>query len=74
MTDKTPAREACRHWVDDKHNYCFEPAVVIVWGKLHPRDELGPRCEDHLPKELLRYWPGNLSQYAAFDLRGLYRD
>jgi hypothetical protein len=68
-TDERHVTEWCRH---DKRNgdRCNRPAIVIVWGKLAARNELGPRCRDHLPKWLNL---GRVDQYAVFDLRGLTR-
>lgn len=61
--------EWCRHWPANKDR-CDQQAIVIVWGKLARRRELGPRCAEHLPTWLDL---GRLDQYAAFDLRGLTR-
>lgn len=66
-----PIIEGCRAWVGD--NRCPNRAVVLVWGKMHEPDELGPRCEDHIPATVRRYWPHLIDQYAALDLRGLVR-
>lgn len=39
-----PVRESCRAWlVTDR---CNAPAEFILWGKLIPADDLGPRCYD----------------------------
>lgn len=65
--------ETCRHW---PHNgdRCDQPAVVIVWGKLFPTDELGPRCGAHLPEQVAAQPFMRLDQWAVFDLRGLTRE
>lgn len=67
-----PVRECCREWVESKSNICGEEAVVLVWGKLHEPEEFGPKCIDHLPEGLRRH-PFGLRNYAALDLRNLYR-
>ena len=64
-------REYCHQWVGRAApRRCDRPAVVIVWGKLSHPDELGPRCQDHLPSWLHMH---QVDQYAVFDLRGLER-
>lgn len=37
---------ACRNWIAEKHDNCNGPAKYIVWGKLFPKEYLGPRCEE----------------------------
>lgn len=59
--------ETCRYWLARKMNRCDDPAVVITWGKLVDRDDLGPRCEKHLPDFLAQ--DPRWEQYAVFDLR-----
>lgn len=70
----TDVQEFCREWVDEKGNYCYEDAEVILWGKLFPPEALGPRCwthgNDHVDlvgglNEAIR------QQWAIFDLRKL---
>lgn len=45
--NELPRLETCREWVEKKWDRCNEPAVAILWGKLFPKDALGPRCEEH---------------------------
>lgn len=69
-----PVRECCREWLDDKINYCCEPAEFLLWGKLIPPEGLGPRCYDHAAKwvghSALRHDAG----WSILDLRGLVRE
>lgn len=63
-------RLACRNWIggDWGGDHCNKPARYIVWGKLNPPENLGPRCEDCL----LDQQPGlrlyQLDQYAIYEL------
>lgn len=62
--------EWCREWIEDKANYCYEPATVIIWGRLFPSKARGPRCTNHAMQHV--DW-SHLDQWAVFDLRGLVR-
>lgn len=71
----TEVRETCREWPADALDRCNEPAEVILWGKLFPREALGPRCRFHAEKYF-----GGMSMidalrqnWAIFDLRNLRR-
>jgi hypothetical protein len=44
--------EFCRHIVNDEQDHCGKPAEFIVWGKLFPKEALGPRCYDHMADQL----------------------
>jgi hypothetical protein len=78
MTENTEQRlDTCRSCRDEiershgfRHSIGIPKADVIVWGKLFPKENLGPRC-------LLHYTTENpnakIEGYAVFDLRGLQR-
>lgn len=70
--EEVPIVEWCRHENGDGDR-CNAESVVIVWGKLFEAWDLGPRCVDHLPHEVQRYYPTRLDQVAVLDLRGLSR-
>ena len=72
-TRTVPVREGCRQWLPDKADNCWAPAAFIVWGKLFDRDELGPRCADHMPERIRDVPAGVTAQWAVFDLRGVWR-
>lgn len=41
------ASETCRREFPERaYERCGKPAKYIVWGKLFPKEHLGPRCED----------------------------
>lgn len=37
----------CREWQDETNDRCNVPAEFVLWGKLFPKEALGPRCYDH---------------------------
>jgi hypothetical protein len=65
--------EWCREWIEEKVNYCHEPATVIIWGRLFPKEALGPRCDDHAAQRIGHDYYSDLSKWAVFDLRNLKR-
>jgi hypothetical protein len=68
--------ERCREWQvtpDDAASICNKPARLIFWGKLFPKDALGPRCEDCSRYHLPDLTDKTLLQWAVFDLKGLAR-
>lgn len=54
---------------DEAGNYrCDQPAVAIPWGTLYAKDQVGPKCADHLRErhpDLGALIPGPLSGPAA---------
>lgn len=58
--------EPCRHVLSNGER-CSQDSVVIIWGKYFPQEQLGPRCMDHLPDSLFRYF--DWSDWAVTDLR-----
>jgi uncharacterized protein YuzE len=58
--------ECCRECrAEDK----YERADYILWGKLLPKEALGPRCYDHAEKHVGHEAMSRIDQWAVFDLR-----
>ena len=49
---------------------CNKPAEFILWGKLFPKEGLGPRCYDHAAKHAghRALSPSTVEQYAIYVL------
>ena len=63
--------EWCRT-CDDKG--ILSPAELIVWGKLFPKEALGPRCVFHFGEETgYSVFDMSLGQTAVYDLRPTLR-
>lgn len=71
----TEVRETCREWSGEMSDRCNQLAEVILWGKLFPKDALGPRCRYHAESHLQgRSLPDVLREgWAVFDLHNLRR-
>lgn len=66
-------RESCREWIEEKSDRCNAEAVFILWGKLFPKDAMGPRCWDHASKWLNGHTSQrDIDQTAVYDLRPVY--
>jgi hypothetical protein len=71
--------EHCREWglppdaEAGAFELCHKPARLIFWGKLFPKEALGPRCEFHALRHLPDLTDKTLLQWAVFDLKGLAR-
>ncbi len=70
----------CREWMGSEPNHfgqrfnnCYAPAEFVIWGKLFPREALGPRCYDHAAKHIGHDALIPNSGYAVMDLRPLRR-
>lgn len=62
--------ETCREWLEgDISTRCHERAAFIIWGKLSPREALGPRCYAHAVDHLGFNFSYQVDQWAVFDLR-----
>lgn len=55
---------ACRDEFDE-----MVPAEFIIWGKLTPREHLGPRCYHHTAEFVGSTGMSQIDQWAIFDLR-----
>lgn len=63
----------CREWPEGEVNPCNAPAEFVLWGKLFPREALGPRCYDHAVTHTHWDMPSRVSQWAVIDLRPVRR-
>lgn len=61
-------REYCRECRDLEPSV-FTPAEFILWGKLFPREALGPRCYEHAASHISPWGMGRIEEYAVYDLR-----
>lgn len=63
-----PQKLACRREFPERsYERCGKPAEFIVWGKLFPKEALGPRCRDCLEDQCGHRAPGDPS-YAIYHL------
>lgn len=59
---------ACRREFPERsYERCGKPAKYIVWGKLFPKEALGPRCRDCLEDQCGHRGPTD-PIYAIYDL------
>jgi hypothetical protein len=61
----------CREWMDEHSAICSAPAEFVLWGKLIPKQGLGPRCYDHAAKHVSASALAPGSQWALIDICGL---
>lgn len=66
MSDKR-ILEWCRACRDERDESV--PAEFIIWGKLTPPEQLGPRCYEHTAAYIGPVAMSQISQWAIFDLR-----
>jgi hypothetical protein len=66
--------DGCREWVAGKNNCCFAPAEYVLWGKLIPREALGPRCYRHAKKHVGDPALRSRSGFALVNVRDLAAD
>jgi hypothetical protein len=66
--------QTCREEVElEDGGRCGARAEFLLWGKLFPKEALGPRCYDHAVKWTHHSLPTKVDQWAVLDLRGLRR-
>lgn len=63
--------EFCRACRDERDE--IVPADFILWGKLLPSEQLGPRCYNHATAYIGVLAMTRIDQWAVFDLRPLNR-
>jgi hypothetical protein len=56
--------ETCREEVGEFGERCNERAEFLLWGKLFPKEALGPRCYDHAVKWTHHSMPSRNSQWV----------
>lgn len=65
-------KTTCRRDLGEEHNHqrCGKPAQYIVWGKLFPKEALGPRCYECAAEQVGHHGlvPGNPQGYAIHHL------
>ena len=59
--------EFCRACRDERDE--MVEADFIIWGKLSPPEQLGPRCYEHTASYISPMAMSQISQWAIFDLR-----
>lgn len=63
--------EFCRACRDERDE--IVPADFILWGKLLPSGQLGPRCYNHATAHIGVLAMAQIDQWAVFDLRPFNR-
>ena len=64
----------CREWLPEKADYCWQPTEYVLWGRLIPEEELGPRCYEHAVWHVGHHALRSRSNYAFVNLTDLARD
>jgi hypothetical protein len=53
------------------YDKCWKPAEYVLWGKLLPKEALGPRCYEHALLYVNGHGLAPKANFALINLRGL---